>query len=173
MYIIQTNESLNNSMEVVDFQSISYWSKFQTFDEFKNNIFNAKDEDIEEIRYGTMIGKIKPVNSEIVNVIINDDFHLEVVLKKIDGNNKAIFTRSKYYGVKTEENFNINYSTKYKITYISPKAAKDRMNLEDCILSTVTGVIENFSPCNNVVINTKDGLEIINYRQIVEMIIDK
>lgn len=100
MYIIQTNTSLDKNNHPVDFQSMMYKVyRQQTWSEFKNYIISNKPS-ISTTVIGTMLGANKPDNSKCIEVLINDDVHLEVIFQ----NNNNLKFSSKYVLV-TDEQF--------------------------------------------------------------------
>lgn len=101
MFIIQTNTSLNSGYQPVDFQSLVYQIKNQTWEEFKDYIL-SEEAYTDKIIHGTMQGITKPRNMEIKEILINTEHHLEVVMEYGQG----LLTNSKYYMVK-EDNFNM------------------------------------------------------------------
>ena len=76
IYIIQTNVSLDENGVSQDFQSRMF-GYGESWDEFKKYLL-SNEPDTEKLVRGTMIGTIKPSNSKIEEILINDDFHLEV-----------------------------------------------------------------------------------------------
>jgi hypothetical protein len=96
MYIIQTNISMNNAGVEVDFQSMMYKMPNETWEEFKKYILSDEYEIVNLI--GTMVGSPKAKQRRVIEILINDDFHLEV---EFDRNIK-----SKYYLVE-DKAFNI------------------------------------------------------------------
>lgn len=102
MYVIQTNTNIliNNTMG--DFQSLMYKINQQTWEEFKEYILSEKSY-AEKIVNGTMIGSAKPTNHKVISVLIDDDYHLEIVTSH--GKDNQFVTNSKYYMV-NDENFN-------------------------------------------------------------------
>lgn len=96
-YVIQTNTHVNNGQSG-DFQNWMYKITKQTWDEFKDYII-SDEKFTDKITKGTMTGYTKPRDCVIEEVLINDDFHLEVIIQY--GMNKV---SSRYYMV-TEENF--------------------------------------------------------------------
>ena len=96
MYIIQTNTSIGNG-KPVDFQSLMYQTN-KTWDEFKEYILNDNAE-IEQIQKGTMIGNMKTKDNKVDEILINDDFHLEVIYKN---DRLKWVVNAKYYGVADE-----------------------------------------------------------------------
>lgn len=101
MYIIQTNTSYNDKDEPVDFQSVMYKITKQNWEEFKDYIL-SEEEFTEKIIRGTMIGNTKPKFYKLLNVLINDDFHLEIIISRYDNSKMNI----KYYKV-TDEQFSM------------------------------------------------------------------
>ncbi|BAO04723.1 uncharacterized protein CBO05P1_004 [Clostridium botulinum B str. Osaka05] len=98
-YVIQTNISLNNYKKPQDFQSLMYKISNQTWEEFKEYILS--DEDFtEKLIKGTMIGYTKPKNCIIEDILINDDFHLEVNISYRSDNH---MTNVKFYKVSEDD----------------------------------------------------------------------
>jgi hypothetical protein len=100
MYIIQTNTSIIGD-KAIDFQSYMYKISKQTWDEFKEYIL-SKEDFTEKIVYGTMTGSTKPRNFNVLDVLVEDDFHLEIIANY--GRENDMKVNSKYYKV-TEEQF--------------------------------------------------------------------
>ena len=67
--------------------------------------------------------------------------------------------------------YHINNDATYCIVYKSLNDIIYKMSLSECRLNRLTGKIDNFNPNGMVVVATKDGLQIINIMQIVEMLI--
>lgn len=103
MYIIQTNTMMQVSNP--DFQSRMFKIKTQTWDEFKDYILSTEPFTAKLVN-GTMDGLTKPENIKSCEVLINDDFHLEVMI-----DNGAFVYSSKYYLVTDEQftNLLMNY----------------------------------------------------------------
>lgn len=99
MYIIQTNTSIDNEGNYVDFQSMMYKITKQNWNEFKECIL-SEESHTEKFIQGTMVGYTKPRVFKILKVMINDDFHLEVLISRYDNSTINI----KYYMV-TDEQF--------------------------------------------------------------------
>lgn len=102
MYIIQTNTSIVND-KPMDFQSLMYKINKQTWEEFKEYIISNEDY-TEKIINGTMIGSTKPLGYKTESVVIDDNFHLEVIMVK-----NGIKVNSKYYLVTDEQFKNLIY----------------------------------------------------------------
>lgn len=100
-YIIQTNINLDNNSKPQDFQSFIYRITKQTWEQFKDYIISNEKFTTKLIR-GTIQGYTKPRNCIIEEILINDDFHLEVRLSY--GENNHIKANSKYYMI-TEKQF--------------------------------------------------------------------
>ncbi|MDD4779114.1 MAG: hypothetical protein PHT02_00725 [Tissierellia bacterium] len=94
MYIIQTNTSLDDNNNPRDFQSVMYKINKQNWDEFKEYILSEEDF-TEKVIQGTMIGSTKPKFYKLLEILINDDFHLEIIISKYDESKMNI----KYYMV--------------------------------------------------------------------------
>lgn len=77
MYIIQTNILVDDKGIERDFQSRVYQIKEQTWDEFREYILSNEDVTTKLVR-GTMAGAIKPRQSRVTSVLINDERHLRV-----------------------------------------------------------------------------------------------
>ncbi|NFF75905.1 hypothetical protein FCV38_02630 [Clostridium sporogenes] len=97
-YVIQTNTSLNNCKEPRDFQSAMYKIGKHTWEEFKEYILSNSGDFTEKSINGTIIGHIKPKNCIIENVLINDDKHLEIIIK-YEVNTQLRATNIKLYKV--------------------------------------------------------------------------
>lgn len=100
-YVIQTNTSLNGKNEPIDFQSCMYKITKQTWNEFKDYI-TSNEKFTYKIIQGTMLGGTKPSNCVVEEILINDNFHLEIILSY--GRNGELKVNNKYYMV-TEESF--------------------------------------------------------------------
>lgn len=99
MLIIQTNISLNpNAKQPIDFQSRMYYIKKQTWDEFKEYI-KSNEPFTSKLVSGTMYGMTKPEGCTIENIIVDDEFHLEVVMTY----GKDIYCNAKYYKVEDKD----------------------------------------------------------------------
>ena len=96
MYIIQTNTSINNAGIDMDFQSMMYKMPNKTWEEFKEYILSDEYEIVSLV--GTMVGSLKTRQRKVIDILISDDFHLEV---EFDNNMK-----SKYYLVE-DRAFNV------------------------------------------------------------------
>jgi hypothetical protein len=94
VYIIQTNTSLDENNNPRDFQSLMYQINKQTWEEFKEYII-SEGQDTEKLISGTMIGSTKPRNAKILKVLINDEYHLEVIISNYAG----MKINSKYFMV--------------------------------------------------------------------------
>lgn len=101
MYIIQTNTSLNDNYDPRDFQSMMYKISKQTWEEFKEYIL-SNEEYTEKLVSGTMMRSTKPRNFTIEKVLINDNRHLEVIMRY--GFSNQLLVNSKYQMV-TDEQF--------------------------------------------------------------------
>lgn len=100
-YIIQTNTSLDGNNKPQDFQSLMYKIRKQTWEEFKEYIL-SDDDFTEKLIRGTMVGYTKPQNCIIEDILINDDFHLEVNISH--GSDNHMKTNVKFYKI-LENNF--------------------------------------------------------------------
>lgn len=105
MYIIQTNTSYNDKSIPIDFQSMMYEITKETWEEFKEYIL-SDEEYTDKIIKGTMWGSTKPRNCKILDVLINDDHHLEVIISKHLNEELDFVYNSKFYMV-TDEQFNV------------------------------------------------------------------
>ena len=77
MYIIQTNTLVDDKGIERDFQSRVYQIKEQTWDEFRDYIL-SNEGFVMKLVNGTMAGAIKPRQSRVTSVLINDERHLRV-----------------------------------------------------------------------------------------------
>jgi hypothetical protein len=101
VYIIQTNTSTIGDQSI-DFQSMMYKITKQNWEEFKEYIL-SNEAFTEKIVHGTMMGNTKPKNFNVLEVLIQDDFHLEILATY--GRDNDMKVNVKYYKV-TKEQFN-------------------------------------------------------------------
>lgn len=73
--IIQTNTIICNGKEK-DFQSMVF--KYSSWDDYRRDMLDENYVGL--LIEGTMVGNIKPRFCKVVDVIINDDYHFEVVI---------------------------------------------------------------------------------------------
>lgn len=94
VYIVQTNTSLDDLGNTRDFQSIVF--PYQSWDKYKKDLL--EENAVHEIIHGTMIGCIKGRYCKIERVIINDDYHIEIIV-----DNGYVKTNIKAYKVEKDK----------------------------------------------------------------------
>ena len=93
IYIVQTNTSLDDLEKPRDFQSVVF--PYQSWDKYKKDLL--EEDAVHEIIHGTMIGNIKGRCCKVERVMINDDYHIEIVV-----DNGYVKTNIKAYKVEKD-----------------------------------------------------------------------